>query len=220
MRNVHGAPIRVSIIDDDQALVHGLSQIINGADGFACLSTFGSVELAARAIHKSPPDVLLLDIELPGMNGDQAVQLFRNLCPQTEILMFTVFADRKQVLESICNGASGYLLKSTSPEVLLEGIRSARSGGSPISPEIARQIVNAFQNVSKRRMTRHIEVLGTQEIRLLTLLAEGYSYTSASAQMNISVNTVRNYVRSAYEKLHVHSKSEAVGKALREGLIR
>lgn len=134
--------------------------------------------------------------------------------------MFTVFADRKKVLESICSGASGYLLKSTPPDVLLDGIRAAKSGGSPISPEIARQIVNAFQNVSKRRVTRPIEGLGTQEIRLLTLLAEGYSYTSASVQMNITVNTVRNYVRSAYEKLHVHSKSEAVGKALREGLIR
>src|SRR5271156_5974548 len=212
--------IRVSIIDDDRALVDGLSQIIGEAQGFACALTFASVEEAIPVLRKDPPDVLLLDIELPGMHGDEAVRMLRNLCPKTEILMLTVFADRKRIFESICNGASGYLLKSTPPETLLEGIRSAQSGGSPISPEIARQIVNLFQHKGIRAEIPKADALGIQEIRLLTLLAEGYSYVSAAAKMNISVNTVRNYVRSAYEKLHVHSKSEAVSKALRKGLIR
>lgn len=212
--------IRVSIIDDDQALVKGLSQIVGAADGFVCASTFGSVEEAVPILRKDPPNVLLLDIELPGMHGDEAVRLLRNICPHTEILMLSVFADRRRIFESICNGASGYLLKSTPPEALLEGIRSARSGGSPISPEIARQIVDVFQHSGVRADISASEDLGVQEIRLLTLLAEGYSYLSAAAKMNISVNTVRNYIRSAYEKLQVHSKSEAVSKALREGLIR
>jgi DNA-binding NarL/FixJ family response regulator len=212
--------IRVSIIDDDLALVKGLSQIINDADGFVCMGSFESVEQAIPMLGEDPPDVLLLDIELPGMQGDEAVRLLRNLCQRTEILMLTVFADRRRIFQSICNGASGYLLKSTPPEILLDGIRSARSGGSPISPEIARQIVDVFQHRAVQPETVGPDALGTQEIRLLTLLAEGYSYMSAAAKMNISLNTVRNYVRSAYEKLQVHSKSEAVSKALREGLIR
>ena len=220
IKSMRDATIRVSIIDDDRALVEGLSQIIGEAEGFVCAATFGSIEEAIPVLRKDPPDVLLLDIELPGMRGDEAVRLLRNLCPQTEILMLTVFADRKLTLASICNGASGYLLKSTPPETLLAGIRSAQSGGSPISPEIARQIVDLFQHKVVRAKIARADALGAQEIRLLTLLAEGYSYLSAAARMNISVNTVRNYVRSTYEKLHVHSKSEAVSKALREGLIR
>ena len=184
-----------------------------------CAATFGSVEEAIPMLRKDPPDVLLLDIELPGIQGDEAVRLIQNVCQRTEILMLTVFADRRRIFESICNGASGYLLKSTPPETLLEGIRSARSGGSPISPEIARQIVDVFQHKRVRAEISGADAMGTQEIRLLTLLAEGYSYLSAASKMNISVNTVRNYVRSAYEKLHVHSKSEAVSKAFREGLI-
>jgi DNA-binding NarL/FixJ family response regulator len=212
--------IRVSIIDDDRVLVEGLSQIIGAADGFVCASTFESIEEAVPILRKDPPDVLLLDIELPGMHGDEGVRLLRNVCQRTEILMFSVFADRRRIFESICNGASGYLLKSTPPEALLDGIRSARSGGSPISPEIARQVVDVFQHSGVRAEISGLEDLGVQEIRLLTLLAEGYSYLSAAAKMSISVNTVRNYVRSAYDKLQVHSKSEAVSKALREGLIR
>src|SRR5947209_6726832 len=120
--------IQVSIIDDDRALVEGLSQIIGAAKGFVCTAGIASVEEAIPILRKDPPDVLLLDIELPGMQGDEAVRLLRNLCPRTEILMLTVFGDRRRILQSICNGASGYLLKSTPPENLLEGIRSARSG--------------------------------------------------------------------------------------------
>ena len=212
--------IRVSIIDDDRTLTEGLSQIIGQAENFVCSFTFSSVEQAIPVLRKHPPDVLLLDIELPGMDGDEAVRMFCNLCPRTQILMLTIFADRKRIFGSLCNGAIGYLLKSTPSKILLEGIRSAASGGSPLSPEIARQIVDLFQQKSVRSQMSESAALGTQEIRLLTLLAEGYSYLSAGAKMNISVNTVRNYVRSIYEKLHVHSKSGAVSKALREGLIR
>ncbi|WP_109486866.1 response regulator transcription factor [Occallatibacter savannae] len=212
--------IRVAIIDDDQALLEGLRQIIGGADGFVCTACLGSVEDVLSLLRKDPPDVLLLDIELPGMQGDEAVRLLRNVCQRTVILMLTVFAERAQIFESICNGASGYLLKSTPPETLLEGIRSAQSGGSPISPEIARHIVDVFRHSGVQAETLAADSLGTQEILLLTLLADGYSYLSAAAKMSISVNTVRNYVRTAYEKLQVHSKSEAVSKAIRKGLIR
>jgi DNA-binding NarL/FixJ family response regulator len=150
--------------------------------------------------------------------GDEAVRMLRDLCPATVILMLTVFSDRSRVFTSICNGANGYLLKSTPPERLLEAIRAARSGGSPISPEIARQIVELFQSTKGR--SGQAVGLAPQETRLLSLLADGYSYNSAAVRMGVSVNTIRNYVRTAYDKLHVHTKSEAVSKALREGFIR
>lgn len=208
--------IRVAIIDDDRPLVDALSRIIDDADGFVCAGTYGSVEEALPLLAATQPEVLLLDIQLPGMYGDQAIDLVRRTCPSLEILMLTVFSDREKVFTSICNGANGYLLKSTPPAKMLDAIRSARAGGSPISPEIARQIVTLFQ---KTRAPQPQVELTAQEQRLLALLAEGHSYQSAADQMRVSVNTVRNYVRSIYEKLQVHSKSEAVSRAMRRGLI-
>lgn len=207
---------RVAIIDDDQALVDGLRRIIDAAEGFVCAGTFGSVEEALPSLSAAHPEVLLLDIQLPGLAGDEAVEVLRRTCPGVEILMLTVFSERSKVFTSICNGANGYLLKSTPPAKLLDAIRSAKAGGSPISPEIARQIIGLFQKTAAPQPP--VE-LTQQEQRVLTLLAEGYSYQSAADQMRVSVNTIRNYVRKVYEKLHVHSKSEAVSKALRRGVI-
>ena len=133
------------------------------------------------------------------------------------ILMLTVFSDRSKVFASICNGACGYLLKSTPPSKLVDAIRAAHEGGSPISPEIAREIVNLFQKTGPPQPPA--PPLTGQEQRLLGLLSQGHSYESSARQMNVSVNTVRNYVRSVYDKLHVHSKSAAVSAALRQGLI-
>ena len=160
--------------------------------------------------------MLLLDIDLPGVPGDRAIAPLLAACPSMRIVMLTIFADRERLFTSICNGAHGYLLKATPPDRLLDAIRAACDGGSPFSPEMARHIVDLF-----RKTGRPVQeaALTAQEQRLLTLLAEGYSYQSAADQMNVSVNTVRNYVRSIYDKLHVHSKSEAVSKALRQGII-
>lgn len=159
---------------------------------------------------------MLLDIQLPGISGDEALGSIRALCPHLRILMLTVFSDRDRLFTSICRGAHGYLLKSTPPARLLDAIRAAREGGSPFSPEIARHIVHLFQNTDQSGPGNELTV---QEKRLLRLLSDGYSYQAAADQMNVSVNTVRNYIRSIYQKLHVHSKSEAVGKALRQRLI-
>jgi len=142
--------------------------------------------------------------------------LLRRTCPAMEILMLTVFSDRAKVFASICGGANGYLLKSTPPPKLLDAIRSAQAGGSPLSPEIARQIIGLFQKTGSAQSSAE---LTSQEQRVLALLAEGYSYQAAADQMHVSLNTVRNHVRGIYEKLHVHSKSEAVSKALRRGVI-
>jgi DNA-binding NarL/FixJ family response regulator len=209
--------ISVGIVEDDRSLREGLAMLINATDGYRCARTFGSVEEAFRVIELDLPDVLLLDIHLPGIPGSEAVGILKEKFPSIQILMLTVYDEQEMVFESICNGASGYLLKKTPPARLLEYIREVFEGGAPMSPEIARKVVNLFQRTGPPH--KMDEQLTSQEVALLKLLAEGFSYQGAAGQMKISVNTVRNYIRTVYEKLHVHSKSEAVSKAIRSGLI-
>jgi DNA-binding NarL/FixJ family response regulator len=210
-------PIRVAIIEDDRATREGLATLINGTPGYRCQATFRSVEDALRSIGGDAPNVLLLDIDLPGMSGTDGVKLLKEKWTSAEILMLTVYAEEDKVFESICNGACGYLLKETPPARLLEAISEARRGGSPMSPEIARKVVTLFQKTGPPEKLD--KQLTPQELRLLKLLVEGYSYQGAADRLNISVNTVRDHIRSIYDKLHVHSKSEAVVKALRSRII-
>ncbi|HEX9000198.1 MAG TPA: response regulator transcription factor [Blastocatellia bacterium] len=212
--------IHVTIVEDDRSLREGLGLLISATPGYRCPRSFGSVEEALRGIGvggEIVPDILLLDIHLPGMLGSDGVKLFREKFPAMQVLMLTVYAEQDKIFESICNGACGYLLKKTPPARLLEAIREAHDGGAPMSPEIARKVVTLFQNT--RQPEKIEEQLTPQEVRLLQLLADGHSYQSAAGQLNISVNTIRNYIRSIYDKLHVHSKNEAVSKALRSGII-
>jgi DNA-binding NarL/FixJ family response regulator len=209
--------IRVAIVEDDRHLREGLRILIDTTPGYICKQGYGSVEESLRLLGVESVDVLLLDIHLPGMLGSEAVKVFREKFPGMQILMLTIYAEQDKVFESICNGASGYLLKKTPPAKLLDAIREAHEGGAPMSPEIARKVVTLFQKTGPPAIID--ERLTPQEVRLLKLLSEGYSYQSGAGQMNISVNTVRNYIRSIYEKLHVHSKNEAVSKALRNRII-
>jgi DNA-binding NarL/FixJ family response regulator len=211
------APIRVTIVEDDEALREGLGFLIGGTPGFTCARTYGSVEDALARLGDDPPDVMLLDINLPGMPGSEGVKLFRQRHERMQVLMLSVYAEQGKVFESICNGACGYLLKTTPPEKVLDAIREVHAGGSPMSPEIARQVVTLFQRTGVPAAAD--ERLTAQELRHVRLLADGYSYQSAAKELGVSVNTVRNYIRSIYDKLHVHSKSEAVSKAIRSGLI-
>jgi DNA-binding NarL/FixJ family response regulator len=211
-------PIRVAIVDDDSLLRSGLRRLIEEADDLSCQQTFTSAEEAIAGMSPGSVDVLLLDIGLPGIAGSEAVHLFHQANPAMAILMLTVFSERARVFASICNGACGYLLKSAPPSQLFDAIRAAHAGGSPISPEIAVEIVRVFQG-SGQFEPPQVPLTG-QEQQLLTLLARGHSYDASARLMHVSVNTVRNYVRSVYEKLHVHSKSAAVSAALRRGLIK
>jgi DNA-binding NarL/FixJ family response regulator len=211
-------PIRVAIVEDDRPTRDGLGLLVNGTPGYRCVGTFNSVESALRGMDHSIPEVLLLDIDLPGMLGSEGVREFRQRYPSLQIIMLTVYAEQDRVFESICNGACGYLLKETPPAKLLESIREAHHGGAPMSPEIARKVVQLFQKTGPSE--KFDEQLTTQEKRVLEMLMLGYSYKRAADQLNISINTVRDYIRSIYDKLHVHSKSEAVAKALRNRLIR
>lgn len=210
------AVIRVGIVEDDSGIREGLSVLIGGSPGYRCVGRYDSVEQALRGMPGEMPDVLLLDINLPGMRGSDGVAMFKERFPAVQILMLTVYAEQSLVFDSICNGACGYLLKTTPPARLIEAIREVQDGGAPMSPEIARKVVSLFQ---KTRRARLDPGLTPHEQRLLKLLAEGLSYQALAEHFDISINTVRNYIRRIYDKLHVHSKSEAVSKALRNGLI-
>ncbi len=207
----------VAIVEDDARMREAVQLLIDAEPDFRCRGVYGSAEQALRNLGGFPADLLLLDIHLPGMSGSEAVRLFHDRFPQTRVVMFTVFEDDERIFTSLCNGATGYVLKKTPPAKLFQALRDARDGGAPLSPEIARRVVELFRKMRPRELAS--EALTATEVRLLALLAEGHSYQSAADRMSISINTVRDHVRSIYEKLHVHSKSEAVSKALRAGII-
>ncbi len=209
--------VRLVIVEDDRILRESLRLLVDGTPGYRCSAVFGSLEQALAGRGGEPPDVVLLDIKLPGMPGSQGAGLLRERWPEAAILMLTAFADEDKVFESLCNGAIGYLLKSTPPARLLEAVSEARHGGSPMSPEIARKVVELLRRTPMPLTLE--ESLTPQEVHLLRLLAEGCSYQVAGHQLGISINTVRNYIRNVYEKLQVHTKSAAVSKAMRAGLL-
>jgi DNA-binding NarL/FixJ family response regulator len=210
-------PIRVALVEDKRLIREGLGEILGRSDGLRCVGTYASVEQAIPALEGSPCDVVLLDIHLPGMSGVEGVRVLRDRFPDTRVLMLTVYEEEEKVFESIRNGACGYLLKKTPPAQIVEAVRQAHAGGSPLSPEVARQVVEYFQKTPAR--ARRESSLTSRERSLLKLLAEGHSYQACADRLGVSINTIRDHVRSVYDKLHVHSKSQAVGQALRRGLI-
>jgi DNA-binding NarL/FixJ family response regulator len=215
---VSAAPITIGVVEDDAGFRESLRALIGARSDLALVGAFGSAEEAVERLVKPGPAVLLLDVRLPGEPGSRAVRRLIERFPATVVVMLTLYADDEHVFEALCNGASGYLLKRTPATRLLESIREANEGGSPMSPAIARKVVDVFRRFPNPA-AKPGAGLTTQEVRFLSLLARGHSYQSAADELEVSVNTVRKYVRAVYEKLHVHSRSEAVGKALRAGLI-
>lgn len=207
----------VAIVEDDHRIRETVRQLIDRDPDFHCSGAYWTAEQGLDALAKSPAEVMLLDIHLPGMLGTEAVRLFRERYPRLRVLMFTVFDDDSRIFNSLCDGASGYILKKTPPAKLLDALRDARDGGAPMSSEIARRVVDLFRTFRPRPAAT--ETLTATEVRLLAFLADGHSYQKAADSMSISINTVRDHVRSIYEKLQVHSKSAAVSKALRAGII-
>jgi len=210
-------PINVVLIEDDKAMRDGLAVLIDGTPGFRCRSLFGSMEDALDQGPAAPPDVILCDIHLPGESGSMGVGKLMDKYPKTAVLMLTGLEQHDLVFEALANGASGYLLKKSPPARLLESIREAHGGGAPMSPEIARAVITVFRKPKRRAADD--SGLTSREVDLLKLLADGHGYDSAARQMTVSINTVRNYIRSVYDKLQVHSKSEAVSKAIKRGLL-
>lgn len=210
--------IRVAIVEDQARLREGLTTLIEGTDGFAVVGSFGSMEDALAGIEPGAPNVLLADIGLPGMSGIDGVRRLKTKYPALQILMLTVYSDNDHIFEAICAGACGYLLKDTPPTRLIEAIRELQAGGAPMSPDVARKAITMFQRIAPPKNDDH--KLSGRELEVVTLLAEGQSYKMIADALAISIDTVRFHIRNIYEKLHVHSKSEAVIAALRRGIVR
>ncbi len=210
-------PLTVALIEDEKEVRSGLSYILNHTDGFRCLDAFRTCE-DALAGFTEPPDVLLCDIGLPGMSGIEGVRRLKERFPALPVVMLTVYRDDDKIFDSICAGASGYILKKVPPQKILDAIVEVYEGGAPMSSDIAVKVLNAFRKFAPPKPTDYD--LSKREEEILEELIEGNSYKTIADHLNISVHTVRFHIRSIYEKLHVHSKSEAVAKALKQNLLR
>jgi DNA-binding NarL/FixJ family response regulator len=212
------AALKVGIIEDQSKIREGLRSLIDGTDGYRCVCSFGSMEEALAKIDRELPDVLLLDIGLPGMSGIEGIRRIKHMHPGLSVLMLTVYDDDQRIFDALCAGASGYLLKKTPPARLLESLQEVMGGGAPMSPDVARRVVALFREIRPPAEAGH--QLTPHEVRILKLLVEGYNYKTAADELDVSINTIRFHMRSIYEKLQVHSKSEAVSKALRHRIVR
>ena len=209
--------IRAAIVEDQRRTREGLRDLLETSDGLECGGAWGSMEEALAQPLSPPPDVMLVDLGLPGMSGIEGIAALRKRCPQTALVVLTVYEDNDRVFKALCAGATGYLLKNTPPAKLLEGIREAVAGGSPMSPEIARMVVELFRRYHPPERAQYN--LTPHELRLLKMLVEGHSYKTAAAELGVTVNTVAFHIQNIYGKLQVHSKSEAVARALNENLL-
>jgi len=211
------ALIRVAIVEDERDIRESLTFLVNGTSGYSCTGSYRSMEEALDGIPRQLPDVVLSDIGLPGMSGIDGVRLLKERHPDLVLLMLSVYDDDDRIFDAICAGACGYLLKKTPPARLLDSLKEAVAGGAPMSPEVARRVIALFRQV--RPPERANYDLTPHETRLLKLFVEGHNYKTAAAELGVSVNTVNFHVRSIYSKLQVHSRSEAVAKALLNRLV-
>lgn len=209
--------IKVAIIEDMRDVREGLAMLINGTSGFRCVGRFRSMEEASMYITREMPDIVLTDIGLPGMDGIEGIKNLRERYPKMPFIALTIYDDDERIFDALCAGAVGYLLKNTQPARLLDALREVIAGGAPMSPEVAIRVIRLFQEFAPPKTSPcH---LTPQEKELLKLLINGHSYKTAANELKISYHTVSFHLRNIYEKLQVHSKTEAVAKALREKLV-
>ena len=210
--------INAIIVEDQRDLREGLQMLINFTPGFKCLGAFRTMEEAIARIKYNLPDVVLSDIGLPGMSGIEGIRILKEKYPDLIILVLTVYDDNEKIFDALCAGASGYLLKHTEPSQLISSVKEAVSGGAPMSPEVASKVIKLFREVRPPEKVDYD--LTPHETRLLKLLVEGHNYVTAAEELKISYNTIKFHVRNIYDKLQVHSKSEAVAIAMRDRLIK
>ncbi len=222
MNEIETAPtaktINVAIIEDRRELREGLAMLIGGTEGFKCTGKYGMMEEALRRLGAEMPDVVLCDIGLPGMDGIEGIKILKEKFPALLVIMLTIYDDDERIFNALCAGACGYLLKKTPPIRLLESLREAVAGGSPMSPEVARRVITLFREI--RPPERADYDLSPHELRLLKMLVEGHNYKTAAAEIGVTVHAVSFHMRNIYEKLQVHSKSEAVAVAMRDRLVK
>ena len=209
--------VKVAIIEDERDIREGLATLLRLTGGYRCSGAYRSMEEALEALKTELPDAALVDIGLPGMNGIEGIRLIKERHPGIRLVMLTVYEEDEFIFDALCAGACGYLLKKTAPVRLIESLREAMQGGAPMSPEVASKVIGLFRDIrppdrAEYRLTPH-------ELRLLRMLVEGHNYKTAAADLGVSVTTVAFHMRNIYDKLQVHSKSEAVAKALRNRLV-
>ncbi|MEN9299788.1 MAG: hypothetical protein RLZZ429_2101 [Bacteroidota bacterium] len=208
---------KLLIYEDNPQLREGLTMLINGSDGFEVLSAFKNCNNVEDEVRAFKPDVILMDIDMPGTNGIEGLKRIREIDTDVKILMLTVFDDNKNVFDAISNGANGYVLKKTPPARLLEYIQEAQTGGAPMTSSIATQVLKMFSSLNNEKGEDYD--LSEREKQVLQLLVNGYSYKMIASEMFIAIDTVRSHIKKIYEKLHVNSKSEAVAKAFRNKIV-
>lgn len=209
--------IEVAIVEDRREIRDSLTLLIGGTEGFRCSGSYRSMEEALDKLEFHQPHVVLCDIGLPGMSGIEGIRILKQRHPELLILMLTVYDDDERIFDAMCAGATGYLLKKTPPARLLESLKEIVSGGAPMSPEVASRVISLFREI--RPPDRADYELTPHETRLLKLLIEGHNYKTAAAELHVTTHTVSFHLRSIYQKLQVHSKSEAVAKALQNRLV-
>lgn len=209
--------IFVAIVEDNQDVREGLAMLINGTEGFRCVGKYATCEDALQGIAEESPDVVLMDIGLPGMSGIEGVRLLKAKYPELEIIMLTVYENPEQIFEAVCAGATGYLLKKTPPAQLLGAIREVYEGGAPMSPAISRMVLDIFQRSHGKPADEY--QLSQRELEILHHLVQGNSYKVIAQKLSISVHTVNFHIKNIYRKLHVNSKSQAVAAALKQRFV-
>lgn len=206
--------INVLIYEDDFALRETLSILISGTDGYVLKGAFENCGNIAEHLKKYKPDVVMMDINMPGVNGLEGLRIIRGYDPGINVIMLTVFDDNENIFQAICNGANGYLLKKTPPSKILEAIQEVYNGGAPITSTVARKILQLFPKTPAR--STEIDKLSSREQEILQLLMKGYSYKMIGSELNITIETVRTHIKRIYEKLHVHSAQEAINRIFPE----
>ncbi|HMU41844.1 MAG TPA: response regulator transcription factor [Ignavibacteriaceae bacterium] len=211
--------INVAIVEDNNTIRNGLAALINATDGYKCAAAYQNAESFLAELKSKNFDVILMDIGLPGMNGIEAVKKAKFINAEVDILMLTIYEESEIIFEALCAGACGYLVKKTPPARLLEAIKDAHEGGSPMSSNIARKVISTFQAGRSAANDEETAALSSREKEVLFQLAEGNNYQEIADALFISVDTIRHHIRNIYKKLHVHSQSEAVAKAIRKKII-
>lgn len=210
--------IRVTIFDDNRSVRQGLSQLLNGSEGYECVGAFENCLNLLKDIEATKPDVVLMDIQMPGITGIEAVKNIREKYPNLKILMQTIFEDNEKIFQSILAGASGYILKNTSPLRLLDFIKETYEGGAPMSPSVATKVLKFVAEKSSPAQPNNFN-LSEREKEILSFLVKGMSYKMIAAACFISIDTVRGHISNIYKKLHVHSKGEAIVTAIKDKIV-